>query len=183
MKKPIPPDKNLINRAFGLKPLLHDRDGRMHFIDAIDLYENMHQTEVYPQAPADHLKECARVEVLIPATLMRGLVFSPTQAQVLPQVPEELLQQATGFRLELDDDRDGQNGYVRGEMILYSGDMPENIKAQPVIAWKKEYKTPFPPEEKPKPVFNTVAATTLGEDVHVRKPIEIKKPITPTPGF
>jgi hypothetical protein len=183
VKKPVPPDKNLINRAFGLKPVMRDQGGRTHFIDAIDLYENLHQIEVYPQAPADHLKEFARVDVLIPATLVRGLVFSPTQAQVLPQVPEDLLPQATGFRLELDDDRDGQNGYVRGEMVLYSGDMPAKIKAQPVIAWKAQYDKPFPPEEKPKPVFNTVAATTLGEDVHVRKPLEIKKPVTPHPGF
>lgn len=183
MKKPIPPDKDLINRAFGLKPLLRDQEGRMHFIDAIDLYENFHQIEVYSQASADHLKEFERVDVLIPATLVRGLVFSPTMAQVLPQVPEEFLCKATGFRLELDDDRDGQNGYVRGEMVLYSGDMPAKIKAQSVICWKKEYKEPFPPEVKPKPVFNTVAATTLGEDVHVRRPLEIKKPVSPPPGF
>jgi len=61
--------------------------------------------------------------------------------------------------------------------------MTEKIKKQSVIAWRKEYKEPFPPEEKPKPVFNTVAATTLGEDVHVRRPLEIKKTPTPTPGF
>ncbi|MEZ0262449.1 MAG: hypothetical protein ACAH80_15700 [Alphaproteobacteria bacterium] len=181
--KPVPPDKNLINRAFGLKPLLRDQSGQMHFTDAVDLYENFHQIEVYSQASANHLKEFERVEVLIPATLVRGLVFSPTQAQVLPQVPEELLAKATGFRLQLEDDHNGQNGYVRGEMILYSGDMPEKIKKQEVIAWRKHYTEPFPPEEKPKPVFNTVAATTLGEDVHVRRPLEIKKPATMTPGL
>lgn len=181
--KPVPPDKNLINRAFGLKPLLRDQSGQMHFTDAVDLYENLHQIEVYSQASANHLKEFERVDVLIPATLVRGLVFSPTQAQVLPQIPEELLEKATGFRLELEDNRDGQNGYVRGEMVLYEGEMPEKIKKQSVIAWRKEYKEPFPPEEKPKPVFNTVAATTLDEDVHVRRPLEIKKPVTPPPGF
>ena len=177
------PDPELINRAFRIKPVVSDRDGGLFFIEPIDLFEKIYNFDggLMNAGPAEsHVQKIGAIDIFMPATLWGGEVGGPTIAQVLPQIPEEFLDQTVAFYAHMSDDHKGDNGYVRATCELYGGTLPDKIKAQPVIAWHKTYTAPLPEPEPVKPVFNTAAATTLDEDVHVMKPIELRK--APPPG-
>lgn len=175
--KPAGPDKDLINLAFRIKPIVTDQSNNLFFIEPIDLYEKIYTMEGLSGAGSagEHVRKIANIDILMPATLWGGEVGGPTIAQVLPQIPAEYLDKAVAFQAHMADDHKGDNGYVRGIVELYSGTLPDAIKEQPVIAWHKTYAEPFPEPAPPAPQFNAVAATTLGEDVRVMKPIELKK--------
>jgi hypothetical protein len=175
--KPPGPDKELINRAFRIKPVVSDRDGGLFFIEPIDLYEKMYTMDGLANAgsASGHVEKIGEFEFLMPATLWGGEVGGPTIAQVLPQIPEEFLEKAVAFYAHTADDRSGDNGYVRAKADVYGGTLPDNVKAQEVIAWRKTYTEPFPEPEPVKPQFNGVAATTLDEDLHVMKQLELKR--------
>lgn len=176
-KNAVGPDKDLINRAFNIKLVVNDREGQMFFVEPIDLYEKIYSMDGLTGAGrADgHVQKIGEIEILMPATLWGGEVGGPTIAQVLPQIPPEWLDKTVAFHPYMADDHSGSNGYVRGAVDLYGGTLPESVKKQPVIAWHKTYKEPFPEPKPPAPQFNSVAATTLDEDVQVMKPIELKK--------
>lgn len=181
MSKPIDPDRELINRAFRIKPVLADRDGRLHFIQPRDIYDTLFDMDGIPDAGcADgHIRRLAEVDILLPANLWNGQLPGPTPAQVLPQIPKKYLRQAVAFEARTTGDRAGENGFVRGTMTLYGGTLPQDIRDQPVIAWKKTYAAPFPPPPRPEKSFNSAAATVLKKNVGVRKPLVLKKPEGP----
>ena len=177
-KEPIGPDKDLINRAFRMKPVMQDRDGHLYFIEPKDLYDKLYDMDGTPDAglAGSHVKKIADIDIRLPATLWGGACPGPTQEQVLPQLPDSHLgETVVAFEAHMADDHEGQNGYVRASVTLYGGTLPDDIKTQPVIAWKKTYKEPFPPPEKPKAQFNVKAATTLEADIQAMKPLELKK--------
>ena len=181
--KPIGPDTELINRAFRIKPVIRLQDGFLHFVEPSDLYEKIYGSEgFYPAARADsHVQKIAEIDIKVPATLWGGAVSSPTLAQVLAQIPPEFLEQTVAVSPHMTDDTQGDNGYAQARVELYGGTLPDKIKQQTVTAWHKEYTKPFPEPEPQAPKFNAAAATTLGEDVQVMKPIELKrKPLPPT---
>ena len=182
MKKVPGPDAELINRAFRIKPIVSDREGQLFFIEPIDLYEKIYNFDggLYPVCHADaSIQKIGEIDILMPATLWGGEVGGPTIAQVLPQIPDEFLGQVVAFQAHTADDHKGDNGYVRAKAELYGGTLPDKVKDQPVIAWRKTYTEPLPEPEGAKPQFNGAAATTLDEDVHVMKPIELVKPPSP----
>lgn len=184
MSKAPGPDKDLINRAFRIKPVVSDRDGGLFFIEPIDLFDKIYNFDggLANAGPAEtHLEKIADIDILMPATLWGGEVGGPTIAQVLPQIPAEYLDKTVAFQAHMADDRKGDNGYVSAKAELFSGTLPAAIKAQPVVAWHKTYTEPFPEPAPVTPPFNTAAATTLDEDVHVMKPIELKKSPPPAP--
>lgn len=173
---PIGPDKELINRAFRIKPVVRDRDGVLQFIEPIDIYEKIYSMDGLQTASgaSGHIAKLADIDILMPATLWGGEVGGPTIAQVLPQIPPEWLDQTVAFQAHMADDREGENGFVRAKAELYGGALPQSIKDQPVVAWRKTYTQPFPMPEEPQPQFNTTGATTLGDDVPVMKPLRLK---------
>jgi hypothetical protein len=179
------PDKDLINRAFRIKPVIRDRDGGLFFIEPIDLYEKIYTFDgglMNAGSAQGQVEKIADIDTLMPATLWGGEVGGPTLAQILPQIPAEYLDKTVAIHAGMaDGDRKGDNGYVRAKAELYSGTLPDKIKAQPVIAWHKTYTEAFPEPAAITPPFNTVAATTLDEDVQVMKPIELKKSPPPAP--
>jgi hypothetical protein len=182
MSVPVGPDKELINRAFRIKPVVSDREGGMFFIEPIDLYEKIYTMDgLYPAERANELEKIADIEILMPATLWGGEVGGPTIAQVLPQIPAEYLGKAVAFQAHSADDHKGDNGYVRGTVELYAGELPQKVKDQHVLAWNKTYTEPFPEPEPPKEAFNATAATTLEEGITAMKPLELKKSPSPRP--
>ena len=182
MSKGPGPDAKLINRAFTIKPVVSDREGQLFFIEPIDLYDKIYNFDggLIPASHADaSIQKIGEIEILMPATRWGGEVGGPTIAQVLPQIPEEFLGQTVAFEAHMAEDRQGDNGYVTGKVELYGGTLPDNVKKQSVVAWGRTYAEPLPEPEAVKPQFNGAAATTLDEDVHVMKPIELIKPPAP----
>jgi hypothetical protein len=182
MGKPVDPDRNLINRAFRIKPVLTDRDGHAHFIAPRDIYDTLFDMDGIPGAGrADaHIKKIGEIDILLPAGLWSGQLPGPTPAQVLPQIPHKYLRRTVAFEAHTVGDRAGENGFVRGSLTLFGGTLPQEIREQPVIAWKKTYAEPFPTPPKPARKFNSAAATVLKQDVGVLRPVVLRKP--PAPG-
>jgi hypothetical protein len=179
--RPIGPDKQLINRAFCIKPLLRTREGELHFMEVRDVYDALWDMDGVQSCgrAEESVTKLAEVDILLPATLNSGQLPGPTLAQVLPQVPKQYLKKTVAFEVRTTGDRKGDNGYVRGRLTLYSGELPAEMKAQPVRAWHKTYTEPFPAPEKPKKQFNAAAATTLKSDVAVKKPLALRKTLPP----
>jgi hypothetical protein len=170
---PVGPDIKLINTAFRIKPVFTDRDGHRWLTEPFDLYEKLYGRDPLDApaavAEADDLTKLCDIEIRMPATLWGGEVGGPTIAQVLPQIPKEWIDKAVAFEAHMADSRDGDNGYVTGRVELYGGTLPDAVKTQPVVAWKKTYDAPLTEPPPPKPAFDVAAATRLEEPVTMRR--------------
>ncbi|HYD17205.1 MAG TPA: hypothetical protein VEF76_01840 [Patescibacteria group bacterium] len=154
--------RELINRAFKIKPLVRDGNGTDFFVEANDLYDNFLFREQEPVAKAETLTLLKTIDVEIPVDFRQPP--KPRIADVLPQIPDELLPQVSAFCLSLRDAMlSGEEISVTAKLTLYSGPLPENVDKQPVILRGKRFDTPLP---EPKPdaatLFNPAAVRLKG---------------------
>lgn len=168
------PDQELINRAFRIKPVAEFEDG-LRFIEPLDLYDKIYTMETPMGGPKAQLEKIGEFACRIPATFWNETALGPRIADVLPQIPAEYLDRASGFYIHYASG-EVDNGCALALCEIYAGELPDEVKQQPVIAWKRRYTEPFPEPEPPKEAFNATAATTLGEDIKRMKPLELKKP-------
>lgn len=156
--------RSLVNRAFKVKPLITNRDGVNLFVDPVDLNDSFLYRQHEAAGDATHLTELKTIDVEIP-TNFRELP-RPRISDVLPQIPRDLLNEATAFQLKMQDAMlTGEEISVTAKLTLFKGALPENVKNQPVYYRGKRFDAPIPPPPKAKPVFNPAAAGHLTQPV------------------
>lgn len=142
------PEEELVNRAFKVKQIAKASDGKVHFI------ENVHIDRVRPDRGLDvessHVQEEARglKPVLTLSTVHRSVMpayFMPSVKEVLAQIPEDLLEHVTAYRIEYEGRDDKRANMDRAITTLYTGKLPEDIAGQLVVLNGKVYRPPEPP--------------------------------------
>ncbi len=156
--------RSLVNRAFKVKPLVADRNGVNFFVEPVDLNDSYLFREHEAAGEAKGLTEIKTIDIEIPTNLRE--LPRPRISDVLPQIPRELLNDATAFKLKLlDATLSGEDISVPAKLTLFSGALPENVKNQPVILRGKRFDAPIPAPPQPPPVID---ATNTG---HLTKPV------------
>jgi hypothetical protein len=157
-KSPIPtlPEKELLSRAFRIKALKRDDEGKIHFIEPCDI-----QTVAFAWDPK-LAGEATGLTKLRDITTFHNyaapVFFKPDIGEVLAQIPPDVLDTVTAFTTEPDYDNQFTEGgsYHRGVTTLYTGELPATVRDAPVI-YKKKPVAP-PPRE-----------------ISIMKPVQFKK--------
>lgn len=181
MAKKKGPDKALINKAFRIKPVFSDTAGNLHFVTPVDVYENL-LTEQQTVAQADGLKELATIDIEIPMGFRE--LPKPKIAHVLPEIPKEFAKETVAFELHMRDAMlTGEDFSVPATVTLYSGKLPDEVSAQPVIAMGKTFDKPFGRQRRQKPAeaFNPAAVAVLKQPVTAPKTAHFTRRPTPPP--
>jgi hypothetical protein len=156
--------RSIVNRAFKVKPLVADRNGVNFFVEPVDLNDNYLFREHEAAAEAKGLVEMKTIDIEIPTNLRE--LPRPRISDVLPQIPPELLAEATAFKLKLlDTPLSGEDISVPAKLTLFKGALPENVKNQPVYLRGKRFDAPIPEPPEAAPVFD---ATNTG---HLTQPL------------
>ncbi len=172
--------RSLVNRAFKVKPLIADRNGVNFFVEPVDLNDSYLFREHEAAGEAKGLTEFKTIDIEIPTNLRE--LPRPRISDVLPQIPRELLAEATAFKLKLlDGTLSGEDISVPAKLTLFKGDLPENVKNQNVILRGKRFEVPIAPPPKAKPVFNPAATGHLTKPVTAPR-TAIFKPKPPATG-
>lgn len=174
----------LVNRAFQVKPLIGDGHGNKYFVEPVELYDNYLFQEHQTVGSANDLTELATLNVEIPVGFRD--TPKPKIADVLPQIPKDLLAQASAFDLSLRDAMlSGEDMSVTATLTLFKGALPDDVKNQPVIARGQRYDKPIPRPKKAKPaeIFNPAAAGEMTKPVAAPRTAVFKPKAPPAAGI
>jgi hypothetical protein len=164
-KNPIPKltKCELLSRAFRIKPMVEDGDGTLHFIKPCDL-----ESIAFTWNPV-RIEEARGLTSLCEITTIHSyaapVLFKPDLAEVLAQIPSDLLARVTAFTTVPHDDRQFTDGgeYHRAVTTLYTGELPASVKAYPVVYKKTAI---YPSAEE------TAEPATKG--IPIMKPLQFK---------
>lgn len=132
---PLPtlPEQELLARAIRIKPVMPDDDGKLHVLKPIDI-------EVAPIVMAgEPSEEVPGLKPLMTVTTLHSYsssqFFMADIREVLAQIPQEILGQATAFQVRQDHDEPytPNRDYHRATTTFYSGDLPESVRRHPVV--------------------------------------------------
>jgi hypothetical protein len=156
--------RSLVNRAFKVKPLIANREGVNLFVEPVDLNDNYLFREHEAAGEAKGLTELTTFDIEIPTNLRE--LPRPRISDVLPQIPRELLTEASAFKLKLlDATMSGEDISVPAKLTLFKGELPENVKNQHVILRGKRFDAPIPAPPEAEPEFDAESAG------HLTKPV------------
>lgn len=145
--------KDIVNRAFQVKPLREDpwTAGKLHWLDPLDLVRDDLMDQLQTRGEAKGLSAIGTFDVAIP-TGFRSFP-RPTQSQILPEIPAKMMKEAVAFKLNFNRSSSGEDGEEIATVTVYKGPVPQDIKDQPVRADGRSYKNPqktSKPAAKPK---------------------------------
>lgn len=156
--------RSLVNRAFKVKPLVADRNGVNFFVEPVDLNDSYLFREHEAAGEAKGLTPIKTIDIEIPTNLRE--LPRPRISDILPQIPPELLAEATAFKLKLlDSTLSGEDISVPAQLTLFKGELPENVKNQQVILRGKRFDAPLPAPPGAEPEFDASGAG------HLTKPL------------
>ena len=143
--------QNLIELAQKIKPVMtfkwqeQQMKNGLYFLQAADIL--WHNFAPNPIVSADRLEQCGSVQ--IEYTPMERRYFAVPVASVLSQIPEKWYDKAVAYELRGGNllsasrwDEETNKCVYMADVILYSGKLPPEIAAQPVIFNGKIYETP-----------------------------------------
>lgn len=143
------PKEELLARAFRIKPMHPDEKGRPHFIKPCDL-----ETTAFTWDPdlVEQAKGLTEIDSIVTYhSYGAPSLFKPDISEVLRQIPGELAGKVTAFMTDTDDAQPFApgGGYHRAITRLFTGELPESVKAYPVVYKGKAI---YPEKEPPKPI-------------------------------
>lgn len=154
------PEKELLERARRIKPMALNEKGKPHFIKPCDIQTRAFTWDPEFTEPAKGLNEIDSITTY--HSYGAPSLFKPDISEVLAQIPPAVLDQVTAFMTDVDDAQQFSAGgsHHRAITRLFTGELPDSVKAYPVVYQGREVH-PEPPPTQP---------------IKVMRPISIKPP-------
>ncbi|MEZ0262450.1 MAG: hypothetical protein ACAH80_15705 [Alphaproteobacteria bacterium] len=138
--------EELLARAHRMKAMYPDKKGVPHFIKPCDIQTKAFTWDPVLTEPAKGLTELESIVTYHNSGAPS--FFKPDISEVLAQIPPHLVGQVTAFMTESDSAQQFSEGgsHHRAITRLFTGELPDSVKAYPVIYNGQEV---FPPPPAP----------------------------------